>query len=124
MFELRLSDLAEMGRDDAEAAIRARSQAVALGDGRILARVLGRNKMFLLANDHGFAAHVMLDGFWESWITLFFARNVRPGMTVIDVGANFGYYTCVFADAVGASGRVIAIEPAPVTARLLRDTVL
>jgi FkbM family methyltransferase len=41
------------------------------------------------------------------------AEHIRPGMTVIDVGANIGYYTLVFADLVGPSGRVIAFEPDP-----------
>jgi FkbM family methyltransferase len=36
---------------------------------------------------------------------------VRPGMTVIDVGANVGQMTLEMAALVGAGGRVIAIEP-------------
>jgi FkbM family methyltransferase len=42
-----------------------------------------------------------------------FAGHIQPGMTVVDVGANIGYYTLVFADLVGPSGRVIAFEPDP-----------
>jgi FkbM family methyltransferase len=38
---------------------------------------------------------------------------LRPGMTVIDVGANIGIYTEFLAACVGPQGRVIAIEPAP-----------
>ncbi len=70
-------------------------------------------------DDLGFAGHVMLDGFWEIWLTLFLSRFVKPGMTVVDVGANFGYYTVLFGEAVGSGGRVVAVEPAPSTARLL-----
>jgi hypothetical protein len=80
---------------------------------RVLARVLGGPKIFLSADDLGFGCHLMLDGYWESWLTLFFARYVTPGKTVIDVGANFGYYTILFAAGVGPSGRVVAIEPVP-----------
>jgi FkbM family methyltransferase len=36
---------------------------------------------------------------------------VRPGTTVIDVGANIGFFTLKFAEWVGPSGNVIAIEP-------------
>ena len=36
---------------------------------------------------------------------------VRPGTTVIDVGANIGFFTHKFAEWVGPSGKVIAIEP-------------
>lgn len=39
------------------------------------------------------------------------AQCVIPGMNVIDVGANIGAYTRYFANLVGPTGRVIAIEP-------------
>ena len=121
--DLQYSQLAEFNRTELEAAIRARVQTVHLGQGRVLARVLGGPKMFLSVDDLGFGCHLMLDGYWESWLTLFFARCVKPGMTVFDVGANFGYYTLLFGPAVGPSGRVIAIEPVPATVALLNDTV-
>ena len=112
-----------MTRAQAEKEIRARARAVYLGDHLALARVLGHSKMLLPTTDMGFASHVMLDGFWEIWLTLFFARLVTPGMTVIDVGANFGYYTLLFGHAVGPSGHVIAIEPVPSTAAILARTI-
>src|SRR5687768_8794135 len=40
-------------------------------------------------------------------------RFVRPGDTVVDVGANMGIHTMLLADAVGPNGRVHAIEPNP-----------
>jgi len=36
---------------------------------------------------------------------------VRPGMRVIDIGANFGYYTTLLARLVGPAGHVWAFEP-------------
>jgi FkbM family methyltransferase len=41
----------------------------------------------------------------------FFARILKPGHTVVDVGANIGAHTVYFAGAVGLSGHVIAFEP-------------
>jgi FkbM family methyltransferase len=38
---------------------------------------------------------------------------IAPGSTVIDVGANIGYFTLQLARQVGATGEVIAIEPEP-----------
>ncbi len=46
---------------------------------------------------------------WTAWVR----RTIRPGMRVIDVGANLGYYTVLFARQVGEGGRVIAFEPDP-----------
>src|SRR5882672_5557832 len=113
--------LATWSRPLLERAIRRRVQTAYLGDGLVLARILGRHKIFLRSSDRGFACHVMLDGFWEMWLTQFLAHRVKPGMTVIDVGANFGYYTLLLGDAVGEAGRVIAAEPNPDAASLLQE---
>jgi len=40
-------------------------------------------------------------------------RYLKPGMTVLDVGANVGYYTALAAFSVGNTGSVYAIEPSP-----------
>jgi FkbM family methyltransferase len=52
---------------------------------------------------------------------------VRPGETVLDIGANYGVYSYHLSRAVGSSGRVYAFEPVPFTfatlqlvARILR----
>lgn len=115
--------LATWPRSTLEAAIRRRVQTAYLGDGVVLARVLGRHKMFLRSADRGFACNVMLDGYWEMWLTQFLAQRVKPGMTVIDVGANFGYYTLLMGETVGAAGHVLAVEPNPEAASLLQESV-
>jgi FkbM family methyltransferase len=121
--ELTIDKLASMTRSEAEVAIHSRVQTVYFGNDTVLSRVLGRSKMLLSTRDLGFSRHVMLDGYWEIWLTLFFARTVTPGMTVMDVGANLGYYTLLLGDAVGSSGHVIAIEPVPLTNELLKKTI-
>lgn len=115
--------LATWPRPLLEKAIRRRVQTVYLGEGLVLARILGRHKIFLRSSDRGFACHVMLDGFWEMWLTQFLAQKVKPGMTVVDVGANYGYYTLLMGDAVGETGHVIAVEPNPDAASLLDQSV-
>jgi FkbM family methyltransferase len=44
---------------------------------------------------------------------------ISAGDWVIDVGANVGHYTKRFSELVGATGRVIALEPVPETFALL-----
>ena len=46
---------------------------------------------------------------------------LAPGDTVLDVGANFGWYTLLFASKVGASGAVHSFEPVPPTFQSLRS---
>ena len=39
--------------------------------------------------------------------------SIRPGMRVVDIGANQGLYTLLLAELVGERGRVLAFEPDP-----------
>lgn len=123
LMDLYTHHLATWRRSTLEAAIRRRVQTAYLGNGVVLARVLGHHKMFLRSSDRGFACHVMLDGYWEMWLTQFLAQRLKPGMTAIDVGANFGYYTLLMGEAVGETGQVIAVEPNPEAASLLQESV-
>jgi FkbM family methyltransferase len=52
--------------------------------------------------------------FWRNWI--------KPGMTVIDVGANVGVYTFSAAQRVGSQGKVLAVEPFSGCVRCLEET--
>ncbi|HEX5871696.1 MAG TPA: FkbM family methyltransferase [Longimicrobium sp.] len=46
-----------------------------------------------------------------------------PGGTFVDVGANIGFFTLFGAARVGAAGRVVALEPHPEVAAVLRTNV-
>lgn len=120
---LQLHELAAFTRRDAEVQIRRRVQSAYIGNDTSLTRILGRYKFLIDTRDEGFGFHVLLDGFWEIWLTLFCARNLQPGMVAIDVGANCGYYTLMFAEFVGLEGSVLAIEPNPNAANLLRRSI-
>jgi FkbM family methyltransferase len=65
----------------------------------------------------------VLNGSYEREQTRFFRDRVRPGMTVLDVGAHVGYYTLLSARLVGTSGRVVAFEPQPRNCAFLRGHV-
>ena len=67
--------------------------------------------------------HLLHGGSWETNYTEAFKRMLRPGATVVDVGANIGWYTLVAAPIVGATGRVFAVEPNPGLARLVQESV-
>lgn len=53
----------------------------------------------------------------------FVRRWLRPGMRVVDVGANYGVYTLAAARAVGAEGRIWAYEPTPASAEYLQRSL-
>lgn len=103
--------------------IRRLCAAVPLGDGTVLCRSLGRYKILVDALDYGLAPHLMLDGYWEMWVTEVIAREVHEGMIVADIGANIGYFSTLMAELVGPRGKVHAFEPNPRLADLLKRTL-
>lgn len=69
-------------------------------------------------------SEVALRGEFEEYETIEWLREVvKPGMTVIDVGANVGQMTLEMAHLVGPQGKVFAIEPAPGNVKILREHV-
>jgi len=55
-------------------------------------------------------------------ITWICQRLVRPGDTVLDIGANIGLVTLWMSSLVGESGRVHAFEPNPILQEMLEKT--
>ncbi len=49
------------------------------------------------------------------------AMGVRPGMVMADVGAGTGFMTLAFAEAVGAAGKVYAVDIKPEFLELIRE---
>lgn len=62
-------------------------------------------------------SHRYVNGYWtgqyELAIQQAIVRELLPGDTFFDVGANAGFFTLVAARRVGANGRVVAFEPLP-----------
>jgi FkbM family methyltransferase len=65
---------------------------------------------------------VLSEGDWFENEMEFWRNCLKPGMTVIDVGANAGVYTFSAATRIGVSGKVIAIEPFPACVSYLEET--
>ena len=110
-------------RAEAEAIMTDLTRSQYLGNDRILCSVLGGRKFFAMAEDVGLSTHMIFDGYWEFWLSLCFARHIKQDDTVVDVGANLGYYTVMAADLVGAGGHVFAIEPNPGVYKFMCDTI-
>lgn len=62
----------------------------------------------------------MLRDRYEKDTTRLFERIIKPGMTVVDVGAHIGYFTRLFAKYTGPTGRVYAFEPDPTNFAFLK----
>ena len=65
-------------------------------------------------------AETLLTGSFESAELAFVEKFLKPGMTVLDVGAHQGLYSLLASRHVGPSGRVFSFEPSPRERRALR----
>ncbi len=120
---LTLETLRDAPKHVAAAAIRRLCAAVPMSDGMTLCRALGRYKLFVDNSDFGLSPHLMLDGFWEMWVTSGILNLVKSGMIAVDIGANLGYFTLLLADIVGDKGHVHAFEPNPRMMTLLDRSI-
>ena len=66
---------------------------------------------------------IFVTGRYEPNEFCWLSRVVKPGMTVLDVGANLGLYTLFVARRVAESGCVVAIEPSSREMARLRHNV-
>jgi FkbM family methyltransferase len=121
---LQPHDLRLGRRGTNERLIRGACNAVYCGDHTALCRVLGRYKAYVDTTDVALSSHLMLEGYWEMWVTETLYDLVRPGMVVADIGANVGYFTLLMAELVGAAGRVHAFEPNPRLAELVGKSLM
>jgi len=84
--------------------------------------VLG-SRITILKGDRGLSRELAAYRIHEPLACQLLEQTLRPGMTVVDIGSNIGYYALLEARLVGSSGKVIAIEPVPQNAAQLRENV-
>lgn len=62
----------------------------------------------------------------EDWFedeVRFLRHALKPGMKMIDIGANLGVYSLSLAPIIGSEGHIWAVEPASMTAQFLRHSI-
>ena len=82
--------------------------------------VIHGHKMFLDAHD---SLRLSINGNYAEYETELMKKEIKNGDVVLDLGANIGYYTLIFAKLVGKTGKVFAFEPDPTNFALLKKNV-
>jgi FkbM family methyltransferase len=91
-----------------------------LGSVKVREADVNGHHMFLDPQD---SLNLSLNGVYEEFETAVISSRVKTGDTVLDIGANIGYYTLLLARLVGKTGKVIAFEPEPENFTLLQKNV-
>lgn len=81
------------------------------------------NTLYLKPEDRTITPVLVANEAYEKCETSLCKQFIKPGMTVIDIGANIGYYSLLFAKCVGSTGKVIAFEPEPGNFRFLEKNI-
>jgi len=85
----------------------------------------GGNKLMVFSpRKNRISRAIFKDGIWEPRVTSLLKVKTHPGMVALDIGADIGYYTLLFASLVGRNGRVIAFEPIPEARKRLEHNIL
>jgi FkbM family methyltransferase len=70
-------------------------------------------KLEVIPGDLGISSELIMFKTHEPLTTKLLSKELKKGMTCLDVGGNIGYYTLLESNIVGNDGKVIAIEPSP-----------
>ena len=62
-------------------------------------------------------------GEWEPYTEELFQNAIKPGYTVLDIGAHHGYFSILAARQAKTEGKVYAIEPAPENFQILKKNI-
>ena len=90
---------------------------------RIIFRSLSmENYLRILQRVYFFAYNTGILRFSSNFKYHYYARKlIKKGDTVIDIGANLGYYSILFAKWVGNAGRVFSVEPIAIYNKIFNE---
>lgn len=66
---------------------------------------------------------IINSGIFEDASTKIVKKFIRPGDTIINIGANIGYYSVIFGKLTGPEGRVFSFEPTKYFREVLKDNL-
>jgi len=94
------------------------------GDGKVQVILKNGIKFWWTPRDPYSLLGLTLRGNFEPECTVFVTKLVKEGDIAFDIGANFGWYSCHFAQLVGETGEVFIFEPTSAIEELKENLIL
>lgn len=82
-----------------------------------------KKKIIVNKQDKVVCRSIRLTGRWESKVTKILKQIIKPGDVILEIGANYGYYTLNFAHWLKGQGKVISYEANPKVFKILEQSV-
>lgn len=111
-----LDDIAELVRAVPLSMVR-------LVRGNVVRTTVHGRPFYVDTRDNIVSFEILFRRTWEPRETALLGSIIEPGDHVVDIGGHIGYYAVMFGAAVGTTGRVLAIEPDPDNAAVLKMNV-
>ncbi len=81
-------------------------------------------RLSTMPGDRGISSELAIWKTHEPLTTNLLKQELKRGMTCLDIGSNIGYYALLEQKIVGKEGRVITIEPSPLTFSYLKKNLI
>ncbi|WP_026486300.1 FkbM family methyltransferase [Caldanaerobius polysaccharolyticus] len=94
-----------------------------IGNNRVLVSTQWGGMLLVSSDDLSLSPTLITRGVYDVGLTNYLIKTIKPGNTVVDIGANLGYFTVLMGYLVGPNGRVLSYEANPNIFALLQDNI-
>lgn len=94
-----------------------------IGNNKMLVKLAYGGMLQISSDDLSLMPSLVTTGVIEAPLTKFFINYIKPGQTIVDIGANVGYFTILAAKLVGITGKIIGFEANPNVYEILKDNI-
>lgn len=99
------------------------NQPIYLGSHRLFLTTLHGGKLLCPSDDLSVSLELAANGTFETPLTQYFLQHVKPGQTVVDLGAHIGYFSVLLGRLIGPAGKLFAYEAHPRAFAFLMDNL-
>ena len=96
-----------------------------LGKKEFKAKITELKLSLILPSPTTFSFHIAKYGSWDGFTSNWVIRKFsdQDSLCFIDIGANFGWYTCLFSTLGGKNSNIFSVEPSPDNLFFLKENI-